>query len=132
MVAYIWRGRLSGFPYRALCRHVGAQAISLAYKIRNDPAALALLNPVDFEANELGAAQPAGDRKRQDGAVALLILITQLNGVGVPLLSCVWGRGVEIGVFIWGEGWTVTSFKGLLLRSLALRNHVPVVVSCTI
>jgi hypothetical protein len=64
-------GRLSGFPYRALCRHVGARAISLAYKIRNDPAALALLDPVDFEANELGAAQPAGDQKRQDGAVAL-------------------------------------------------------------
>jgi hypothetical protein len=72
MAAYIRRGRLSGFPYRALCRHVGVQAISLAYKIRNDPAALALLDPVDFEANELGAAQPAGDQKRQDGAIMVL------------------------------------------------------------
>jgi hypothetical protein len=44
--------------------HVGAQAISLAYKIRNDPAVLALLGPVDFEANELGAAQPTRDQKR--------------------------------------------------------------------
>jgi len=66
-----WRGRSLGFPYCALCRHVGAQAISLAYKIRNDPAALALLDPVNFEANELGAAQPARDQKSQDGAVAL-------------------------------------------------------------
>jgi len=57
MVAYIRQGRLSGFPYRALCRHVGVQAISFAYKIRNDPAALALLDPVDFEANELGATR---------------------------------------------------------------------------
>ena len=43
MVAKIGRGRSLGLPYCALCRPLGAQAISLAYKIRNDPAALALL-----------------------------------------------------------------------------------------
>jgi hypothetical protein len=32
---------------------------------------LALVDPVDFEANELGAAQSARDQKSQDGAVAL-------------------------------------------------------------
>jgi hypothetical protein len=32
-----------------------------------------LLDAVDFEANELGAAQPVRDQKRQDGAVALAL-----------------------------------------------------------
>ena len=36
-------------------------------------------HPVDFEAHELGAAQPAGDQKRQDGAVALAF---QSRGIG--------------------------------------------------
>jgi len=37
------------------------------------------LDPVDFEANELGAAQPARDQKSQDGAVALAF---KRGGVG--------------------------------------------------
>jgi len=45
----------------------------LSHEIRNNPPSFALLDLVDFEADELGAAQPAGDQKRPDGAVALAL-----------------------------------------------------------
>jgi hypothetical protein len=69
MVVEIGRGRSLGFPYCALWQHVGGAGDFPRYKIRNDPAALALLDAVDFEANELGAARTRSEAPGWRGRV---------------------------------------------------------------
>ena len=56
--------------------------------VRDDRAALALLDTADFESDELGASQLAQDRKRQDGAGSLLPL--SVDRLGAFKSSLAW------------------------------------------